>query len=73
MKENEIAKKLYIKIDFSMRKSKIRNYQLAEKIGISMQYMSDLLLALKDGKLIHLKYLLKIQEILGEAFIFFDF
>lgn len=52
MKKNEkIAKELYSKIDLKLREKKLHRYQLAEKIGVPKQTISDFLLNLKDGKL----------------------
>ncbi|PGH20602.1 hypothetical protein RN96_10525 [Fusobacterium polymorphum] len=72
MKMEETAKKLYIKIDFKMRRKKIKRCELAEKIGIKKGYMSDILIDMENGKLPPLKYLIRIQEAIEEELIFFN-
>lgn len=72
MELEEIAKKLYVKIDFTMRRKKIKRYELAKKIGIKQGYMSDILIDMEKGKMPSLKYLLKIQKEISEDLIFFN-
>lgn len=68
----EIAKKLYIKIDYTMRRKKIKRNFLAKQIGVKQGYMSDILIEMENGKMPLLKHLLAIQKVIGIDLIFFD-
>ena len=72
MNEKEIARKLYTKIEFALTDKKISRLRMAKDLKISKSYIADLLLNLKMGKLISLRYLLRIQEYLKISLIFFD-
>lgn len=65
MRVNSTPQKLYSIIDLTLRKKGIRRYQIAKKIGVSKQSVSDNLLRLKDGKSVQLKFLLDICEVLN--------
>lgn len=68
----KIAKNIYSKIDIFLRENKMNRYEIADKIGVSKQTISDILLKLKDGKFPKLKTLLKLQDYLGIELIFFN-
>ena len=68
----KIAKNIYSKIDIFLRENKMNRYEIADKIGVSKQTISDILLKLKDGKFTKLKTLLKLQDYLGIEIIFFN-
>ncbi|WP_278572531.1 hypothetical protein [Fusobacterium ulcerans] len=64
MKEKEIAKKIYTKIDMEIFEKKLTYKEVAENIGTSNQNFSDQMNNLKKGKFITLRNLLKIQNFL---------
>lgn len=67
----ELSKKIYSKIDLIIREKKLTRYKVAEKLGLSKQAFSGLLLRMKDGEMPKLTTLLSLQECLGEVIIFF--
>lgn len=69
----ELSKKIYSKIDLLLREKKVNRYEAAEKIGISKQAFSDMLLRMKDGQMPKLTTLLSLQDFLEEEIIFFKF
>ena len=64
MKEKEIAKKIYTKIDMEIFEKKLTYKEVAENIGTSNQNFSDQMNNLKKGKFITLRNLLKIKNFL---------
>lgn len=64
MKEKEIAKKIYTKIDMKIFEKNLTYKEVAKNIGTSNQNFSDQMNNLKKGKFITLRNLLKIQNFL---------
>lgn len=71
--KSRIPQKLYSIIDLKMRENNIKRYEIAEKIGVSKQTISDNLLKLKDGKSVQLKFLMDISEVLNIELFNFTF
>lgn len=64
MKEKEIAKKIYQKIDMAIFEKNLTYQEVAKNIGTSKQNFSDQMGNLKKGRFVTLRILLKIQEFL---------
>ncbi|WP_276796214.1 hypothetical protein [Fusobacterium gonidiaformans] len=70
MRSKNFCKKLYSEIDLFLREKKLNRYEVAEKMGVSKQNVSDNLLKLKDGKPVNLGWILKLEETLDIIFLF---
>lgn len=64
LKEKEIAKKIYQKIDMAIFEKNLTYQEVAKNIGTSKQNFSDQMGNLKKGRFVTLRILLKIQEFL---------